>query len=293
MSSAPFAVFPVLYLGRLPAFFPFWARSCQYAGDGFRWVVYNNHITQPVELNPAVSLVPYTVEQLHQDYRSVLGIDLHPNPVPKKPLEVRAFMYFLRKDTDGYAHYPYWGMTDIDMVYGNLRAFIPDADQGYGMISAHDGRPCGPFTLFHRDATDAIFSVPNLKERIADSQYHLLEESPELSQAIAASWPIWGDEKRLQPWRDPALNRLRMRGYWSPGSVTVSDGTHARPAAFFHFSKQKRKKTFRPHAPSVEKASWVIDESGIWSPGCPVPRLRGAIIKSTYRLASLIRSSAP
>ena len=292
MSGDHAVIFPLLYLGPLPPYFPFWARSCVHAGSGFRWIVYNDHVSSAARINDQVSVIPYRWEDLAQDYRTKLGVNLHPRPERKKVLELRAFLYFLRRDQDGLTDYPFWGLTDVDMVYGNLSAFLPGDREQYGMISAHDGRPCGPFTLIRREASDAILSVPRLRERLADPVYHLLEESPEISDAIRPRFPIHGQEVRLQPWRDPRMNLAAVRGIWTPDGVQVSDGRLTLPAAFFHFSKQKRRSTFSVHSPSLTHDCWLIDESGIWSPDYPLRAMRSRLVKSAFRMRSLARPRA-
>lgn len=289
MSDDRAVVFPVLYLGPLPVYFSFWARSCEYAGSGFHWIVYNDHIESEARINNCVFVIPYCWEDLAHDYRTRLGVTLHPRPDRKKVLELRAFLYFLRRDQDGLADFPFWGLTDLDMVYGNLSSFLPDDREQYGMISAHDGRPCGPFTLFRRDASEVILSVPRLREKLADSTYHLLEESSEISDAVRPRFQIHDHEVRLQPWRDPRMNLAAMRGVWTPDGVQVSDGRLTLPAAFFHFSKQKRRFTFSVHSPSLTHDRWVIDESGIWSPDYPLRAMRSHMVKCVFRLRSLAR----
>ena len=155
------------------------------------------------------------------------------------------------------------------------------------MISAHDGRPCGPFTIIRREASETILSVPRLRERLADSVYHLLEESAEISDAVSLRFPVHGHEVRSQPWRDPRMNLSAVRGIWTPNGVQVSDGRLTLPAAFFHFSKQKRRFTFSVHSHSVTHDSWVIDESGIWSPDYPLRAFRSRIVKSAFRMRQL------
>ena len=88
------------------------------------------------------------------------------------------------------------------------------------------------------------------------------------------------------------MNLAAVRGIWTSEGVQVTDGKLKLPAAFFHFSKQKRRFTFSVHKPSLDHDRWVIDESGIWSPDYTLRVVRSRAVKSAFRMRSIMRPRA-
>jgi hypothetical protein len=54
-------VFLVPFFGPLPPYFDLWARSCEANAGNFHWLVYSDQVQERQAVNPAVTLVPYTL----------------------------------------------------------------------------------------------------------------------------------------------------------------------------------------------------------------------------------------
>ncbi len=154
--------FLIIYLGKLPGYFDFWARSCEPNQDRFHWYVYNDCIEQKFAFNKAVTLVPYCFEQLCQDLDAVLGIRIPPGHT-WLVCDTRLLLYALRKHKEPLDRYDFIGYSDLDVVYGDIHRYLPERPLNYALISGANERPCGPFTLFNRRYLTKILKHPDIK----------------------------------------------------------------------------------------------------------------------------------
>lgn len=261
------------YFGPLPDFIPFWAKSCIPNRANFKWLLYTDQVSTRTELNPAVELIPYSLSQMRAELSALLG-----QPVPecttRKVCDLRMLLYQLRKGPDRLGDWTHFGYVDVDMIYGNLLAALPDDLPRYTVVGAHPSRPTGPFTLIRADCADAMLAIPKLRNAMARAEYLNFDESPDLAAGLAAKGPAWLSADRLQPSRNGVLRKELCFGEWNQGVLTVSDGTRTEPAGFFHCGKLKGRRSFRIQREAVSCDQWVIDSDGIYSPAHPPTRLR-------------------
>lgn len=260
----PKSIFLIPYFGNFPAYFPYWLRSCETNTDSFEWIIYHDKATEPYELNKAVRVIPYTPENLRVDFRECYGFDIPAKYDPRKLCEFSFLLYDLRKEKD-HLECEYFGLTDLDMIYGNINAALPER-KDYPWVSAHPGRLCGPFTLFHKRCRERLRQYPSFQKIFQDSNYIGLDESAEYGQFLAQDEEAFSQPDKLQPSRSKFMNKRKTHACWRDGKIIVSDGDHTQEAGFFHFSKFKHKKRFK-YDPSAETSSqMVIDRRGIWNP---------------------------
>lgn len=79
--------------------------------------------------------------------REVLDIDIELDPGTSKLHDFRTAFGLMYQDIlEGY---DFWGITDLDCVYGNILNFMPDEDlKDLDIWSNHHNYICGPWTLF-------------------------------------------------------------------------------------------------------------------------------------------------
>lgn len=83
-----------------------------------------------------------------------------------------AFGLIFQEDLKGY---DFWGITDLDCVYGDVSKFVPDDTlEKVDIQSNHHDYICGPWTLFRNNETiNNLFKlVPNWKELMFDTRSH-------------------------------------------------------------------------------------------------------------------------
>ena len=289
--------FLILYLGELPAYFKYWAKTCEPNHDHFHWFVYNDRIARKEDYNQAVTLVPYSFERLCSDLKSSLQIHLPPQNT-RVVCDCRAMLYALRKDVDLLDRYDFIGYSDLDVVYGDITRFLPDSPGQYSLISAAGHRPGGPFTLFNRNYLHAILEHDRIKTRLEQAfgnlpaalpglQYddstfkpmsgnstkdkitaHLkfahLDESEELVEMAESHAPAFCKAVPLQPAMGRWFDHRRAFALWDKGRLYVRDvWGHQKEGAVFHFSRFKNRSRFHITSDALEADLLGIYKYGI------------------------------
>jgi hypothetical protein len=289
--------FLILYLGELPAYFKYWAKTCEPNHGHFHWFVYNDRISRKQDYNQAVTLVPYTFERLRLDLTSSLNIHLPPQNT-RVVCDCRTMFYALRKDADLLDRYDFIGYSDLDVVYGDITRFLPENPGQYSLISAADHRPCGPFTLFNRKYLQAILEHDHFKTRLEqtfgdlpaalpglhghDSTFkpmsgnsikdkiaeHLkfahLDESEELVEIAETHAPAFCRAVPLQPALGQWFDHRRTFALWDKGRLYVRDvWGHQKEGAVFHFSRFKNRSRFNITSDALEADMLGIYKYGI------------------------------
>lgn len=305
------AAFLIIYLGPLPVYFDFWAKSCVYNGKTFHWYVYNDEVDSKIEYNEAVTIIPYTFEALRHDLKKNLEITI-PAENRRIVCDCRMLMYEIRKQTDSLEQYDFIGYSDIDVIYGQIGKFMPPGPAQYSMISANKGAPCGPFTLFNRayienmvhhdliknrleqnfgdqtyasdiyrspDMTFAPMSGNSSKDQIAAGiNFEHLDESEEISRLAEQYAPTSCSPDPLQPARIKWFNHRKAIAFWENGRLTVVDNRgHIREGAFFHFSRFKNRGRFKIDPEISECDRWGIYKYGIVKIGSIFSKLKMAL----------------
>ncbi len=142
--SARSICFIIVYLGAFPAYLRVFLEGCKRNSD-IDWIIFHDHdphITPPAN----VRFVPLDHTALINRIKEKTGFDAkisHPYKlVDCKPLYGHLFEEYLT----GYA---FWGITDLDVIYGSVRRFITDGIlRQYDIITAYETFLAGHFTLF-------------------------------------------------------------------------------------------------------------------------------------------------
>jgi hypothetical protein len=113
--------FIIVWLGPLPNYFPFWLVSCKWNPTIDFFVFTDDAYTEPVPDN--VSLIPITMEDVRARLQKIFDFPIalpHPYKLcDYKPAYGEAF-------SDYVGGYEYWGYCDMDLIWGNIRNFLPD-----------------------------------------------------------------------------------------------------------------------------------------------------------------------
>lgn len=309
MNRPPYA-FLVIYLGPLPDYFPYWAKTCLPNSPACRFFVYTDQVDHKKAVNDAVTLVPYSFSELCRDAQQKLSIRIHKRNT-RIVCDCRVLLYELRKQDESLDRYDMIGYTDLDVIYGQIDRFLPENPTVYSMISAHDNRPCGPFTLFNRTCLpeicrdeqvrgffesqmqidDAFFdgeafcdenarfmpmSGNTAKDRIAGQiRFFHLDESDILTDAAKKQGPVYLKSDPLQPTMTPHINHRKAIAFWDNGGLTVRDiWGRKKQGAVFHFSRFKNRSRFRITQDALSSDRLGIYKYGIISSGSLVSRIK-------------------
>ena len=297
MKSKYLSAFLMLYFGKLPSYFDFWAKSCEPNHNRFHWFVYTDQINRKHGYNKAVTLVPYTFSELCQDLTNKLNIHIPPGNT-RIVCDCRVMLYALRKENESLEKYALIGYSDLDVIYGKIKDFMPEDPLQYSLISAEDDRPCGPFTLFNRLFLNEICTDKQLsdklgidhgnhfyksriycehaskfqpisgnrtKDKVADTiNFIHLDESQLLMDVAKKYGPVFCRSHPLQPTSTRWFNHRKAAAFYENNRLFIIDNRgHRREGAFFHFSRLKNRQLFEisPHVLSADQ--WGIFKYGI------------------------------
>lgn len=257
------SAFLVPFFGELPAYFPFWAKSCESNHHHFHWFVYNDRITESKDLNPAVTLIPYQFEEMAADFKQRLDINI-PGRFLRRVCDYRLMFYFLRNDKENLESYDFIGFTDMDLVYGQLLGCMPPNMASYSMISADKDRPCGPFTLINRSQIYALKEYKHIKKHMEPKEHRTFNESKELLQVVSGNLPPYCNADLLQPTMTRGVSNTKVHAIWERGKITIYDIYFNRiEAGFFHFSRYKDKDRFVIDTEALRHDRWGVFKFGI------------------------------
>jgi hypothetical protein len=257
--------FLVPFFGTLPPYFDFWAKSCEANYEKFHWYVYSDQINSPYKFNDAVTMIPYQFEEMRADFSNILNINI-PEDNRRKVCDYRLMFYFLRRGKEPLDSFDYIGYTDVDMVYGKIADFMPENVDQYAMISANEGKPCGPFTLIKRSMLHILLESDELKKCLEAEDHLKFDESVKLMNIIkGANNPVLCHFSPLQPMRSDGINYKRCLAMWEDGKVSVRDCRGSKmEGAFFHFSRFKGNKKFKIRGNPINSPQWVVCRYGIF-----------------------------
>jgi hypothetical protein len=137
----------VVYFGPLPKWMNLYLATCA-ANPDVDWLILSDHPCPPRP--PNVHHLPMTLEHFRSLARERLGM-----PVAiETPYKICDFKPAFGVILEEYLkQYDFWAHSDLDICWGRIRHFIPDADlPQYDIISAAPYQICGHFTLYRNES---------------------------------------------------------------------------------------------------------------------------------------------
>ncbi|MGL4315183.1 MAG: DUF6625 family protein [Pseudomonas sp.] len=258
MSKSPSICLLMPYFGKWPFWMPFFLQSCRF-NPSVDWVFFSD--CGPLEECPEnVRVVPMSFVQYCDLVSSRLGIEFRPEKAYKL-CDIRpAFGLIHQRELEGY---DFWGFGDIDLVYGDLRAYFTDARlQANDLFSTHARRVSGHLCLIRQNERmrEAFRLIPNWQQRFCDPQHHALDEGaftriflrnknlPQGLQQIIGQLNPWYRRSEFAEafstpyaridWIDGGRD-FPQRWYWREGKL-ANDRDEGREFPYFHFIVWKR-----------------------------------------------------
>lgn len=160
----------VCYLGKLPWYFEYFVYSCKHNPSvDFIIIADDATYTKPLPVN--VKFILSTLQEINALATSNLGFDTRIENGYKlcdfKPTYGIVFKELLTE-------YDFWGFGDIDVIYGNIRAFITDELlNNYDLISVRPDWIPGCFVLFKNyDRMNKLFMLSRDYKKVLMSDKH-------------------------------------------------------------------------------------------------------------------------
>ena len=157
------------YFGKLPWYFILFLKSCEY-NPTVDFIIYSdakNHILLPNN----VKIVPFTLKEFNQLASQKLAFEINIKYAYKlcdlKPAYGVIF-------SDHLKDYDFWGMTDIDIIFGRIREFMTDELlDAHHVISVRNDYPTGSFMLFRNiEDVNNLFKKSKDYRKVFQSEQH-------------------------------------------------------------------------------------------------------------------------
>jgi hypothetical protein len=160
--------------GVWPLEMPAFLISCKH-NPTIDWKIVTN-LEPPKDSPDNVQFIKVELEELFDRFRAKVGKDL-PFTNLKKMGDVKATYGIIFDDI--FEGYDYWGLCDMDIIWGDIRSFITEAllDE-YDIISSREGWMSGHFTLYRNipGVADICRHVPEFNSTFDQTRYRSLDE---------------------------------------------------------------------------------------------------------------------
>ena len=136
--------FVVCYIGKPPAGLELFFKSCAQNSD-VHFLIFADQIEQAMA-PPNVTVIKTTLPALAQLASKTIGFEVSlNNPYKLCDYKVAYGAMF----ADYLESYEFWGTTDLDVIFGDISAFItPEVMNNYDVINGHQDYIVGHFTLY-------------------------------------------------------------------------------------------------------------------------------------------------
>ncbi|MFO0930235.1 MAG: DUF6625 family protein [Gemmataceae bacterium] len=270
----PWLIMLIPYFGRWPEWINLFIASCK-ANPDVRWRFYTD-CGEPENAAANVDFVHLSFADYKARVRERLGVAFDP-PAPYKLCDVRPCLGLVHERE--IAGFPFFGYGDIDVVYGNLRAFYTkDVLARANVLSTHPERLSGHFAILRNAPAfrRAFERIPHYRSLLEQPDYVSLDEGhfsavfgrPAVRRGIGRRLIDAFDPCRrglvfverystvLSPrgWHDRTMN-YPLRWYWKNGRLTNEhDGD--REFLYLHFMRWQSAR-WMPASPAPSEAAWV------------------------------------
>lgn len=137
------------YLGKLPWYFDFFLKSCA-TNPSVDFIIFSND-EKVREIPKNVKMIKFSLEKFNQLASEKLNLDIKITNAYKICDFKPAFGVIFQSEIE---NYDFWGVCDIDLVFGRIREFMTEELLNeFDVISVKDSFPSGYFLLFRNNHT--------------------------------------------------------------------------------------------------------------------------------------------
>ncbi|UVJ44442.1 hypothetical protein NVV94_02210 [Pseudomonas sp. LS1212] len=283
----PRILFIIPYFGRWPFWMPFFLASCRCNPD-IDWLLFSDCGT-PEDLPDNVRIEAISFTEYCQMVSKRLEIDFVPTEAYKL-CDIKPALGYIHADR--LKGYDFWAFGDIDLIYGDLRAyFTAERLANHDLFSTHERRVAGHLCLMRNTACkrELFKEIKGWRTRFTDNEHHALDEGAfsrlflwrknfpkPLFELVGKFNPLRRRSEFTEAFSTPGgvikwhdgSDDFPRQWYWRDGCLSNDrDGNRTFP--YFHFVCWKRNEWSRLPEPDqahikqlAQKPAWVIDETG-------------------------------
>jgi len=138
----------ICWYGEYPWYFPYFLNSCRYNPD-IDFLIITDNTSSIIDLPVNVKIIPYTIEQFKEKASKKLSFEVAIESGYKLCDFKPAYGYIF---SDYIKDYDFWGYCDIDVIFGNIRAFMTEELlKEYDIISSRHDYLTGCFALYRNN----------------------------------------------------------------------------------------------------------------------------------------------
>ena len=251
------------YYGKLPIWFEAFILSCSY-NLTIDWLIFTD-LNSSMDLPTNVRFISCSKNEIIELITLKTGIK-HPLLNPHKlcdfkPIYGHIFEDYLKK-------YSYWGHCDMDIIWGNLSAFLSRVSfHQYDVVSSRKNVISGHFTIYRNSSKLNYFykSVPNFLKAFTQTQYQGFDEgffSYHLHNEIEAKRSnlkvFWDDRNCIDRGE---LEKHPTGWYWQSGEIRNTNGI---TGTYLHMIDWKKSIKTIPLDLIENPYKFQINKYGIW-----------------------------
>ena len=151
-----------VYFGDFPYYFSLFKESANYNKD-INWIIFTDREETHEEKN--IKFINFNLKKFNKLASEKMGLDIKIN----KPYKLCDFKPAYGKIFEEYLEgYDFWGHCDLDIIWGNIRKFIPnEVLEENDIVSADKRYLCGVFSIYkNEESLKCIYK--NLRENYDD-----------------------------------------------------------------------------------------------------------------------------
>jgi hypothetical protein len=217
---------------------PAFLLSCRTNAD-VEWILYTD-INPPPDIPPNVTFRPMSVQELNERCSHVLGTTIDIKRRKLCDLKVTYGVIF----ADDLLSFDFWGCSDLDIIWGDIRRFATDARLlAHDIFSSRKEKLSGHCTLYRNTPeVNCLFErIPDVRALLSTSHYEHLDER-ELTKYVRFPSGSGRSVPRIYWEQQLATNAAYQKGLrdesmiWKNGRTFGPDG---REFMYVHFHKLK------------------------------------------------------
>ena len=301
MAKLTSIAFVVPYFGVWPNWFPFFLQSCSF-NPSIDWLFITD--CGVPENQPAnTQFIEKTFNEYQREVSDKLGINfLHAHPY--KLCDIKPAYGLIHQEL--LSSYEFWGFCDIDVMFGNIRKFMTEDVLKHDVISAHEARISGHFSLFRNNELfrNAFQQVDGWKGVFEDEKHHRFDEAhfsklfiwrknwPKLVRDWLAKFSGYScNTYFVEQYSTPGCRHDWVDGsrdfpsewYWDKGRLT--NNRSDREFMYFHFLKWKQK-IWNPSYQEIKglnsAGNMLCEDEGLMLSESCVINEKGFVVKSSF-----------
>jgi hypothetical protein len=245
-----------VYLGKLPVWIDYFTETCR-TNPTVDWMIFTDD-TPPVNRPDNVRFLPLTMEDVKSRFSEKLDFPIGLK-TPYKMCDFKPSYGF--QFADHLKGYDFWGHIDLDVLYGDIRAFMTESVLNeYDVISADSRRMCGVVTLYrNNEKINTLFKESSLYKKVYMNEsfdYFCENKFDDTIKELIERERVrclFGDFQKY--------GRSRVPSYWVDGRmITRSSG---QDSIFLHLRPIRKTLNPRPFGGEYSEHGWKITKRTI------------------------------